>query len=245
MKAVIVDDENHCCETLSWQIEKFIPGLEVLQIFTEPRKALEYLKENGIDLLFLDIDMPGMDGFQLLKNLGERTFEVIFTTAYDQYAVEAFRANAADYLLKPIDDEALRETVKRIEGRRDNDHSNEKIDAILTLLNESDPSSEIVSFPTSDGYLFLPKKEIIFCESDSNYTRIYMVDEKPILISRTLKNVENMLGGKPFYRVHHSFLINILHVKKYVRSAGGYLVMSNGKTVNVSRSKKDDFLKHI
>ncbi len=242
IRAILVDDEKHCLETLSWQLSKFCPEVEVVATSDNAEKALGILRETEIDLVFLDIEMPVMNGFELLQHFKQVPFEIIFTTAYDIFAVKAFKFSALDYLLKPIDkDELLLAVNKAINKKQP--ILPEQLNILFQNLYQQTHSSNKIALPTMEGLEFISASDIVFCQSDGNYTHIFMLDGSRYLISRTLKETEELLEGHKFLRVHHSYTINLDHIRKYVKGDGGYVIMSNRATINVSRSRKDELLR--
>jgi two-component system LytT family response regulator len=239
MKAILVDDEIHCTESLSILLAKYCPTVEVIGKYNKAPEALDALQTTPCDLLFLDIEMPVYNGFELLNRIPNPTFEVVFTTAYDQFAVKAFRYSAFDYLLKPIDAEELMACVKKLAEKQSQATWQEQMSLLKSVLSHAQPTPHKLALPTSGGVEFVNIADIIRCESDSNYTRIHLAGRPFILICKTLKEVEELLDGANFVRIHHSHLINLDHLKRYVRSDGGYVVMSDGSTLGVSRSRKD------
>ncbi len=244
LKAIIVDDEKNAIKMLRMILDKYCPDIEILDSFSNPRKAVETISKTQFDILFLDIQMPRMTGFQLLKSLDDIDFDVVFTTAYDQYAIEAFKVNAANYLLKPIDEEDLKLSVKRIRDKRNTEES--KIIRMLSNIHSSNELSQFrISVPFNKGIEFIKVRDIVYCKSDNNYTNIYLTDGTSRLVSKTLKSIEIKLPEQLFYRPHNSYVINLEHVEKYYRSDGGYLSMINGKRISIARSKKDEILKFL
>ena len=239
IKAIILDDEKHSVATLAWKIEKFCPDVEVVKQFTDPVEALEYLQKNPPDLLFLDIEMPRLNGFEVLEELGDKvSFDVIFTTAYDEFGIRAVKASALDYLLKPVQNQELKAAIEKYKLK-----SGKQMETLFSSQQESKPNK--IALATKESIEFVRPEEIILCSSDSNYTMIYLTNNRKKLISRTLKDVEQWLTPHGFYRAHHSHLVNLQHIKEYVRADGGYLMLSNGKTLPVARNRKDELLKKI
>ncbi len=242
IKSVILDDEQHCVETLQWQLEKYTPAVELVSAFESPIEALDYIQTHPIDLLFLDIEMPEMNGFELLQRCANVNFDVIFTTAYDEFAVKAFKASAIDYLLKPIDKEDLVAAVKKVEDAKNSPILPEQMEIFYNAINPQRALKERIAVPTQEGLYFVKIKEIMYCISESNYTFIHLVDNKKICVSRTLKEIESMLVGEGFLRIHNSHLINLSKIEKYMRGDGGYVIMDDQKALSVSRSRKDALL---
>ena len=242
IKSIILDDEQHCIDTLEWQLQKYCEEVENVACFSSPSEALKFIKTNTIDLVFLDIEMPEMNGFEFLKNIENTNLEVIFTTAYDEFAVKAFKASAIDYLLKPIDKEGLVSAVKKVKEKKKPNLLPEQMEILYDSLNTKKHIKERIAVPTQEGLYFVKIKEIIYCISDSNYTHIHLIGNKKILVSRTLKEIESMLVDSGFLRIHHSHLINLQKIEKYIRGDGGYVVMDDKKSLSVSRSRKEALL---
>ena len=242
--ATIVDDEPYSCEALVTLLERYCPDVKVLDICYSAASALVSIKEQNPQILFLDIEMPHMNGFELLEKLPEINFELIFTTSYDQYAIKAIRFSALDYLLKPIDQEELKKAVQKAINSMKHPLP-QQIEILLQKLNHPTIPVNKIAIPTVEGLQMIFVESIISCSSDSNYTILLLKNKQKMIASRTLKEMEEMLEEYSFTRVHHSHLINLNEVEKYVKGEGGYLVMSDGSTVDVSRSKKEMLLKKL
>jgi two-component system LytT family response regulator len=243
IRAVLVDDEIHCLETLAWQLKKFCPEVEVVGVCDTSEKALEILNKEQIDLAFLDIEMPYMNGFELLQQIDKISFEIIFTTAYDMFAVKAFKFSALDYLLKPIDKDELIQAVRKVKEKKGQTLLPEQLSILFQNLNNQKQPSQKIALPTMNGLEFVIADDVIHCQSEGNYTHIFLKDNIKFLICRTLKETEELLSGHNFFRVHHSHSINLNHIKKYVKGDGGYVIMSNNTSINVSRSRKEELLR--
>lgn len=242
--AIIVDDEPDCCESLVILLERYCPEVKVLDICYAAEAAIQSIKENEPKILFLDIEMPFMNGFELLEKLGNINFELIFTTSYDQYAIKAIRFSAMDYLLKPVDREELQKAVQKAAQR--NQHPlPQQLDMLLQKLKHPAVPVNKIAIPTMEGFQLLAAAAIISCESESNYTWLFLKDRRKIMASRNLKEMEEILEGYPFIRIHNSHMVNINEVEKYIKGEGGYLIMSDGSTINVSRSRKELLLKKL
>ncbi len=242
MKLAILDDETHAGETMRMQLVRLGRNEPDIHVFSDVFKALEQLPALNPDVLFLDIEMPGMNGFQFLKALNRKDLKVIFTTAYDQFAIKAFRVNALDYLLKPVEDSALKESLERL----DTGAAVLRLEDVRSVFNafmEGRDGSDKIALPTVYGLDFVRKEDILYCGSESNYTRLYLTGSKRMLIAKTLKEVEHLLGGFPFCRVHNSYVVNTSRIEKYLRSDGGKLLMENGVEIRISRSRKEVVLK--
>jgi two-component system LytT family response regulator len=208
----------------------------------DAQKGIEEIRKHRPDLVFLDIEMPHMNGFDMLEQFDELFFDVVFTTAYDQFAIKAFRYSALNYLLKPVDPDDLKETIRRVEHRKIVPLK-EQMDVLMQSIREAgrQPLARI-ALTTADGMLFVETADIIFCESDSNYTSVVMKGGQKVLISKTLKEIDETLSGNDFYRIHNSFLVNLNRIKKYIRGDGGYVVMDDGTPIGISRSKRQEFV---
>jgi two-component system, LytTR family, response regulator len=242
IRTILIDDELSCTETLEIELEMYCPQVEILTTCNSAADGLSKIVALRPDLVFLDIEMPWMNGFELLQQLNQINFEVIFVTAYDQFALKAFKFSAVDYLLKPIKKEDLIAAIGKVEQRIAKNLSTEHIEAMLSNIQFLQNEFQSIAIPTADGIEFIPVENIIYCASDNNYTYIHKMEGTPLLLSKTLKEVESMFDAHSFLRIHQSYLINLKHLRKYVRGAGGYVIMSDGKDLPVSRSKKEELL---
>lgn len=235
-KIIIIDDELHCTKVLENLIGKIHSDYKITGIFTNPLDGLEFIRKNPPDLLFLDIEMPNLNGFALLDRLLPIEFDIIFTTAYDQYAIKAFQYSAINYLLKPITERNMVRAISDWEKRR-NKTTPEQWRLLQNHYHESIQSHSQIALPTGVGYQIVDIKNIVRCQSDSNYTNIFCKDHNKILISRTLKEIEELLGAHGFIRVHQSHLINPQYVKGILKHDGGSLIMQDDSEIPVSRQK--------
>ena len=242
--ATIVDDEPFCCETLGMLLERYCPEIIVQDICHSAAAALKSIAGKKPDILFLDIKMPVMNGFDLLEKLPQIDFKLIFTTSYDQYAIKAIRFSALDYLLKPIDREELQRAVQKASMQISHPLP-QQIDVLLHKLNHPSLPINKIAIPTMEGLQMIFIDSIISCRADSNYTILLLKNNHKIIASRTLKEIEEMLEDFSFIRVHHSSVINLNEVEKYIKGEGGYLLMSDGTTIDVSRSRKGMVLKKL
>ena len=244
-RAIILDDEISSIETLSWKLAHYCPEVEVVASFDDPVKAIDHLRKDPPDLLFLDIEMPMLNGFDVLEELGsEITFEVIFITAYDQFGIQAVRFSALDYLLKPVQNKELQAAIERYKRRKFQQVGSGQINGLLQNVEAMRTGRQPkIALATKESIEFVEPNEIILCSSDSNYTMIYLIDGRKKLLSKTLKDVEEMLESYQFYRPHHSHLINLNMVKEIVRGDGGYLVMKNKMQVPISKNRREQLMK--
>ncbi|MDX2248609.1 MAG: LytTR family DNA-binding domain-containing protein [Bacteroidia bacterium] len=240
MKAIIIDDEPDAVEALHLTLMETCPEVAVAGKFTDSVKGLAGIRATDPDLVFMDIEMPKMNGFQLLEELGDFRFNLVFTTAYDRFAVKAFRFSAIDYLLKPINPEELKSAVEKA-GQKHQTEKNQLELLRRQLYTQDSRRFDKIALPYAHGYTFVELSDILYCESDSSYTRFYLATGEIYLITKTLGNVEEMLEGGDFFRIHKQYLINMRRIQRYVRNDGGYVIMPNGTSIPISRSKKDEF----
>ncbi len=244
IKAVIIDDELHCIETLTILLADFCPEVRVVSAYQSPAQAIQEIENLRPDIIFLDIEMPAINGFQFLQQLKAIPFSVIFTTSYDQYAIKAIRFSALDYLLKPIDPKELIAAVAKHRTQKMSP-SAEQLNLLIDRLQNNLVINKI-AVPAIDGFELIAADQIIYCEASDNYTHFYLKNNIKVTARRTLKEVEEQLKEFNFFlRVHHSYLVNLNEVIKYVRGEGGYLIMNNQAMVNVSRNRKDALLKYF
>jgi len=243
LKAIIVDDEPYCCEALSILLEDN-QQVEVVACCHSASDALAAIQKKSPDLVFLDVEMPKMNGFEMLEQLPAVNFDLIFTTSYDKYALKAIRFSAIDYLLKPVDQEELLNAVQKV-IRRSQKPIAQQLEILMQKINNPSKPINKIAMPTMEGLQMIPVDSIISCESDSNYTILHLKDKQKVIVSRTLKDIEEMLEDHSFSRVHHSYMVNLNEIQKYIKGEGGYLLMSDGSTVDVSRSKKEILLKKL
>lgn len=245
VRALIIDDEKHCCDSLQWQLKKYCPEIEIIAVSNNAEKGLQQIHHHQPQLIFLDVEMPGMSGFEMLESLTQINFDIIFTTAFDQYAIRAIKFGALDYLIKPIDKDELIEAINKFLNCTQRD-SLKQLSALLTHIRKSnDLSFQKIALPTLHGYELVPLNNIIFCESSSNYTDIHLNNGQHMLISRTLKDIEDLLDMQPFFRVHNSYVVNLQYAVRYIKGEGGHLVLNNDVSIPVSRNKKEELLKLI
>jgi len=240
IQAVLVDDEDNSLEELSILLEKYCPEVEVIGTAQSVEDAVSTINDLQPELVFLDIALPDGQGFEVIDQVEHRQFEVIFTTAYDQYALTAFEFSALDYLLKPIDAEKLKQSVARyqeIKGDRE-------ISSRVSVLKDSLKNiNERIILSSMDGFEVFKISDIIRCEANGSYTTFYIKDGIKVVTSKTLNNFEKLLSDQPFARVHSKHLVNLEYIKKYISGRGGYLVFEDGSQVDVSERKKKEFIR--
>lgn len=244
IRSIIIDDEEDARVSLQLLLKKFCPEVEILAICPGPYAGLEAIAAHQPDLVFLDVQMPHMSGFDLLEKINTPRFQTIFVTAHDKYAIKAIRFSALDYLLKPVDVDELVSAIARL-SRESTEESTNDYNGVLHNVRHRMGQDGKLAIPTSEGMAFINIRDIIHCEADGSYTRLHVSDRKAMIVSKKLKDFENILDANAYCRVHHSSIINLDHVDRYVKGEGGYVVMSNGQHVDISRRKKDEFMKLI
>jgi len=243
LKAVIVDDEPKAIQSLIWELSNFSTEIEVMASFTNPDEALKYLDTNTPDCLFLDVQMPTIGGFQFLEQLKDISFAVVITTAYDEYAIKALKHEAIDYLLKPIDSDDLKESITKIKKHSDRTINSMKFERILSNFNSKFDKKRI-TINTDGKLLFLDVDDIIYIESDGNYSTLFLKDQKKIVVTKKLKEVNAILPEHYFFRIHNSFIINLNKIKAFIKNEG-YVIMDSDHKIPVARQRKSDFLEKL
>jgi two-component system, LytTR family, response regulator len=244
LKAIIIDDEPYCCEILAAMLESNCPDVNVVKICNNGHEALTAIKQDSPDLVFLDVEMPKMNGFEMLEQLPAINFHLIFTTSYDQYALKAIRFSAMDYLLKPVDREELKNAVNKVRQRIQIPLP-QQLEILMQKIRQPANPVNKIALPTMEGLQLIPIESIVSCESDDNYTNLKLKNGKKLLVTRSLKEMEETLEQHSFIRVHRSYLVNMNEIEKYIKGEGGYLVMSDGTTIDVARNKKEMLLKKL
>lgn len=244
MTAVLIDDERNALDVLSSQLDKYCPEVTVKKKCQSGEEGINAILNIKPDLVFLDIEMPKVNGFEVLNQTKSHAYKVIFTTAYDQFAIKAFKYSAVDYLLKPIDIEELKSAVEKISLQNQND-VNARIQSLFEQMSNVKPKSFKIALPLGEGYEMVAFSNIVRCESESNYTTVYLADKRKITLSKTLKDVEENLVGSSFFRIHNSHLINTDFINKFYKGDGGYLVMDDGSQIPISRNKRDEFYEFV
>ncbi len=237
IKTILIDDELNCIDSLVFDLQKYCKDIEILATCITPKQGLLAIKKHKPELVFLDVQMPWMNGFEMLEMLEEINFAIIFTTAFDQFAAKAFRISAIDYLLKPIDVNDLKEAVKKATEKIQQKTGAENINNLLQNMNKPDASQRI-AFPGRDGYEFIEAEKIIYAKAEGSYSHIFLNDKRKLIISKTLSDIEEMLPPDKFQRIHHSTLVNLSHITHLLKTDGGLVVLDNGEKLVISKSKK-------
>ena len=245
IKTIIIDDEHYGRQSLQHALEQYCPEVKILQICESPEAGITAIEELKPQLVFLDVQMPNMSGFDVLQKLSLIDFEVIFVTSYDQYAIKAIKFSAIDYLLKPLDVDDLIHAVQRAKENLQKNGKAQRYQSVLHNINYTSGKIEKLAVPTLDGIDFFKTDDIIYCEADGSYTTLYLSGHQKQVISKNLKDFENLLTGSGFCRVHNSHLINMGHIQKYFKGDGGYVILTDDYHVDISRRRKDAFLNRL
>lgn len=243
LKSIIIDDEAANREVLEIMLKEFPDDVEVVATCNGPKTGMTAILHHKPDLVFLDVEMPGMSGFDLLEMLGDTKIGVIFVTAHNHYALQAIQFSAMDYLLKPVNPSQLKAAIEKAKSRLAEVNYAQQYKSFVENAKSQSNETKTMALPTQEGLVFVKVNEILRCESSGNYTTIFLINKMQYLVSRTLKDFEKLLEGLSFFRAHHSHLINIEHIKRYVKGEGGYVIMNDESMVEVARSRKADFLK--
>jgi two-component system LytT family response regulator len=244
LRSIIIDDEPQNAAILKNDLAQYCPAVEVVSVCYSAKEGIMAIKKEKPDLIFLDIEMPWMNGFEMLEVLGEIYFSVIFTTAHDQFAAKAFRISAVDYLLKPIDAGDLKEAVRKAQQKVEQQQGHANIENLLR--NFKQPSSQQkIALPYRDGYEFVEVTHIIYCQAEGAYTKVFLDNKKYIVVSKTLGDIEELLPTDLFQRIHHSTVVNLDYVTHFVRSDGGYVKLQTGENLIVSKSKKEAVMERL
>lgn len=244
INAIIIDDEQHCVDSLLADLAKNCMNVNVVNTCTSAKDAILAIKKHQPQLLFLDVEMPLVDGFAMLELLPRINFNIIFITAFDKFAAKAFRISAIDYLLKPVDATDLIEAVHKVEEKISTDEGIHHVQNLLTNIKKPVPEQKI-ALPTFDGYEFQELSSILYCAAEGAYTRVVLKDKLPMLISRTLGDIEELLPAEIFLRIHHSTIVNLTVITHYSRTDGGYVTITTNEKLMVSKARKEVLLKQL
>jgi two-component system LytT family response regulator len=241
LRAILIDDELNSLQNLQNKLEKYCPSVKVLAAMEKPEEAFLCVRQQKPDVLFVDIEMPRMSGLRFVEELGDFEGEIIFVTAYNHFAIEAMRISAFDYLVKPVSISDLQNAVTRLHQQRGRD-TKERLNVLKQSIGDNKSQDNKIAVPTNDGLEFIVIKTIIRIESSANYSRLFLTNKHSVLVTKLLKDFEELLAPYRFFRVHNTHLINLNYISKYIRGDGGQVVMENGDVVDVSRRKKEQFL---
>lgn len=241
IKTLIIDDEQHCIDSIKRLIDNYGKNLDIVAACSTIEDAIKMTNSLSPDLVFLDIEIHEKTGFDYLEQLGKYDFNLIFTTAYNNYAIKAFKYSAMDYLLKPIDKDDFIGAIERLNKRLNAADTEMQIKILLNNLKKEN-QKKTIRIPTSNGFEIVEIADIIHCQAETSYTHIFTKNDK-FLVSKGIRFYEDLLKDANFFRIHNSHLVNVNHVKKYTKGKGGYVTMSDNSNINVSTRKKEDFLK--
>ncbi len=245
IKTIIVDDEPAPTKRLIKVIKEFCPSIKVEGTADSVRTGIMLIEKQDPGLVFLDIELLDGTGFDLLEHFADVKPHIIFTTAHDKYAIKAIKFSAVDYLLKPIDGKELQAAIQRVEGKLSNIDTGNNIHFLKQQIKSTHTKFSKIALPTLDGFLYVDLMDIIHCEANDNYTLFYLVNKRNILVTRSLKEYEDLLTDSNFCRIHHSHMINLAHMVKYTKGAGGYVIMSDDSIVEVAKRKREEFLRMV
>lgn len=243
LRAILIDDEESSLENLEQKIKEFCPDVTVVACTQKPEDAIPLINSYKPDVVFLDIEMPRMNGFRMLEETDYDDFSVIFTTAYNHYAIDAIRVSAADYLLKPVAIKELQSAVERLIRKKSQGGMKKSLEIIRETVSSFKKQDELIAIPSVEGLELIPVKSIVHIDSSSNYSKIFFEDGKTMVVTKLLGDFEEILQPYNFFRVHNSHLINLSWVKKYLRTDGGQVVMKTGEVIDVSRRKREEFIR--
>jgi two-component system LytT family response regulator len=244
LRTIIIDDEPDCVKLLSLQLKMYCPQIEIIAACTSSEDGLRAIRTLNPDAVFLDIEMPRMNGFELLESLGDFTFALIFVTAYDRFAVKAFRYSAIDYLLKPTDTRELLESVQKIEQHRRTSPS-QIAHARAQLSHPQRALPDKLALPYQNGVTFVDINDIQYCEADDNYVRFTLTNGEKLLATKTLREVQEILEERQFLRIHRQYIVNLNQIRKFVKGEGNYLVMNNGQSIPVARNQREKLIQRF
>ena len=245
IRALIIDDEQHCIDRLKSIAANYANDLHIIDTFQSVETGIAAVHKFKPDLLFLDVQINGKTGFDLLEQIGKNDFEVIFTTAHDKYAVQAFKFSAIDYLLKPVNEDDFKSAIEKVSKRLQEKNFAQRLDVLLHNIKTPSNNTKKISIPTISGFEFVEVGNIIRCESDINYTTLFLKDKQKITVAKTLKEFEELLTEFNFFRVHNSHLINLAYIKSYNKGKGGQVIMHDHSEIEVSVRRKDEFMKRL
>lgn len=246
IRAILIDDEINAIKSLEWEVNNFSNKVTIIGKYTSPFEAIEAINNLKPDCVFLDIEMPNMDGFQLLSKLEFRKFDLIITTAYDNYAIKAFKENAIDYLLKPVDTDDLLEAIGRIENNRKSETIGNQLQKMFNEINATKTKHITkIQLPVSGKIVFVEPNDILYCKAEGNYTTVYLKSNIKYLLSKKIKEIESIIPNNNFFRVHKSYFVNLNAVKELIKNEGIYAVLENGENIPISRIKKDELIKKL
>jgi len=246
LTAILIDDEKNSRDALQKKLQAHCPEIEIVDLCNNGIEGIAAIKELHPAVIFLDIEMPHMNGFTMLEQLTDKDFAIIFTTAYNQYAINAIRYGAFDYLVKPVDVNELKGVVKRVSEIKQQHNTTERLNILLTRLQQPAMNKpQKIAVATHEGLELVPVDAILYMEAEGNYTHLYFMGQKPLLASKTLKEFEDLLEGAGFFRIHNASLVNLVYVKKYIKGDGGQVQLTNNVVLDVARRRKEELLEAL
>ncbi|CAN5815021.1 LytTR family DNA-binding domain-containing protein [soil metagenome] len=245
IRTLIIDDEQHCIDRVTNLLEAHKDKVHLMDALQSVEEGVTAIRKFKPDLIFLDVQINDKTGFDLLKQIDTHDFEVIFTTAHDKYAVQAFKFSAIDYLLKPVDADDLQQALEKVSKKVAEKTNNDRLDILLHNLKSTHGTTKKISIPTVNGFVFVQVTDILRCQSEINYTTIFLKDKQKITVAKTLKEFEELLTEYNFFRVHNSHLINLAYIKSYNKGKGGIVTMMDQTDIEVSTRRKDDLMKKL
>ena len=245
LTAIIIDDERRSRNALRQKLAMHCADVQIINECESGGEGIKSIEEKKPDIVFLDVEMPRLNGFAMLQQLHNRNFSMIFVTAYDHYAIQAIKYSALDYLVKPIEVTELQKAIERVKEKQQHTKPDKRLDVLLDNLEQKKHERFRIAVPTAAGLEFLRVEHIIYLEAHDNYTHIFIDDKRKYIVSRTLKDFEEMLPADTFLRIHNSHIINKNFAEKYIRGDGGQVVLSNGAVLDIAKRKKSEFLKAI
>ena len=244
IKTIIVEDEQQSRELLELMLEKYNDVITVTDCCATPAKAIESITKHSPDLVFLDIEMPKMSGFDMLKKIGDFNFNVIFTTAYNKYAINAIKINAMDYLMKPIDDEELGKAIQKCQLDLEHKKTNQKMDALFKNMGKQHSLDTTLTLSSLDGTRFIKMKDILRLEASGRYTKFYLLNKEVLIASRTIGDFEKALINHDFFRIHESHIVNLYFIDRFYKG-NNFVLLTDKTELPLARRRKEDFLKII
>ncbi len=245
IQAIIIDDEKKCIALLQQLLQESFPEVQVVATSTKPEEGIKLIRQHEPALLFTDIEMPNRNGFQVVEATQDVGYDVIFTTAYQQYAINAIRFAALDYLLKPVDADELAAAIGRYKSRHKHDQQQQQFELLFSNLKNIAQPFQKISIPTTEGIIFLATTDIICIEASGSYTRLFLKSGEAIVTSKNLKEFEEMLPQQSFFRIHHSYIINTNEIKRYIKGDGGAVIMTTSAELPVSKRRKEEFISRL
>ena len=245
LNAIIIDDERNSRNALRQKLLNHCTNVLIIAECENGEEGIENIEKNKPDIVFLDVEMPRMNGFTMLQQLKNKNFEVIFVTAYDHYAIKAIRYSALDYLIKPVEIDDLKNAINRVVEKMNTAKPNARLELLLQNIVSEKTKFTRIAIPTVQGLQFIKIDEIIYLEASANYTKFHLCNDVKYTVSKTLKEFEDMLPADIFIRIHNAYVINKNYVEKYIRGDGGQVVLSNGPVLDISKRKRAEFLKAI